>query len=475
MRVLSIASILFLALASCVSAGVLNNQDLLNADVPTAIPYPGLDFRAVVLETDFADYAVDRDYNTFTGDDTDVGQLFDTLGATYDNCYLSSACSTADAIRKVEYQFNFATLQPITISWFRVQQTFDPSSGAQTPPLPILNNVNIASTNGDQYPAGELRFLHRASGAQDEAGVFEEMTGVTLGGVPQTTGYGFTGWDVPGSVPVWSEFLKFEFDEALCWDYMIEMKQHPWTIQNVADIKFISLCEWELGHDVGTFDDPIVKGFNGQSFYFMGSVNDVYNLISSEHFQLNTRIISHPGMFKLNSWMGEIGIKAYGHTVSFTNNSVALCDDKPCVDGKYQSLSDLFEVKFSSKDGSLDITLDQNIKIALRVDGGAWTGNNTHLDFSFTGDASPLGTMHGILGQTAYKARNQSVLAGSTQGEGVIDGTYLDYLVSDGLFGEKFTFNKYSFDGEDVPDFIGGASRRLLSIETLHGSVGTTA
>jgi len=471
MRVFSIASIL--ALASTASGTVLNNQDALNADVPSVqLNIVGVDVRAVVLESDEADMAIDRNYNEFTTDDTDVGQLFDLLGATYDNCYLSDPCSDPESKKAVEYQFNFATQQPITISWFKVQQTFDPSTAA-SPPGAVLSNFNTAQL-GDQYPAGELFFTHRVGGTQQTGGTYEFMTGVTLGGVPQTT-YGFTNFDVlPAVEPVWSETLKFEFDEALCWDYQIIMKQHPWTIATVTGTKFISMCEWELGHDVGTFDDPIVKGFNGQSFYFMGSVNDVYNLISSEHFQLNTRIISHPGMFKLNSWMGEIGIKAYGHTVSFNNNSVALCNGEPCVDGKYQALSDLFEVKYSSANGSLDITLDQHIKIALRVHGGEWTGNNTHLDFSFMGDASPLGTMHGILGQTAYKARNESVLAESTQGEGIIDGTFLDYLVNDGLFGEKFTFNKYSYDGEDA-DFIGGASRRLLTKNILSGSVGVVA
>jgi len=473
MRVLSIASILSLALASSVSGTVLNNQDASNTNVISeAATIAGIDVRAVKLESDEKDLAIDWDYNTVTNDDTDIAQLFDFLGGSYENCFLSESCGAPDSVKKIEYQFNFATADPITISWFKVQQTFDPSTAA-TPPLAILNTPQFGSQVGDQYPAGKLTFFHRSSGGQDEAGTYTEMTGVTLGGVPQAE-YGFTNWNVAGSVPVWGEFLKFEFDDTLCWDYTIEMQQHPWTLENVDGAKFISICEWELGHDVGTFDDPIVKGFNGQSFYFMGSVNDVYNLISSEHFQLNTRIISHPGMFKLNSWMGEIGIKAYGHTVSFTNNSVALCDDKPCVDGKYQSLSDLFEVKFSSKNGSLDITLDQHIKIALRVHGGDWTGNSTHLDFSFMGDASPLGAMHGILGQTAYKARNESVLAESTQGEGIIDGTFLDYMVNDGLFGEKFTFNKYSFDGKDA-DFIGGASRRLLTKNVLYGSVGVIA
>jgi len=213
----------------------------------------------------------------------------------------------------------------------------------------------------------------------------------------------------------------------------------------------------------GSFDDPLIRGFNGQSFYFSGSLHDVYNLVTSKHLQINMRIISHEGMWKLNSWMGEIGIASYGHTVSFNNNSEAFLDGRPCPEDRYINVNDNFEVKYSAKNGSLDVTIDKSIKMAIRVHSNDWTKFKSHLDLSFKGDITSLGMLHGVLGQTAYKEplddRHQH--EENIQGEGIIDGEYLDYKVGkNDIFGTNFTYNLYS---PEEPE-SGGAQRRLLSL-----------
>ena len=76
---------------------------------------------------------------------------------------------------------------------------------------------------------------------------------------------------------------------------------------------------------VGIFNDPEVRGFNGNHFHFTGDDGDVYDLHSSTTFQINGRFekleVAHDAQD--DTGMTEVGIVVNGNEVNLTAEDIA--------------------------------------------------------------------------------------------------------------------------------------------------------
>jgi len=195
--------------------------------------------------------------------------------------------------------------------------------------------------------------------------------------------------------------------------------------------------------------DPQFMGLRGQSYQIHGIDGAVYNIISDNENQLNSRFTfltgprpcpnmpstsrkstacwAHPG-----SYLGEIGLKAGKEQIFVASGPAATGFSAVTVNGKQLSVG--ASTSFIQFNSTHEITLtfgawtielensDMFINLrSVRVASSGWSSLNSH----------------GLLGQTwANKRYNGKVAA--------IEGEVDDYMVGENsVFGDSFVFNRY--------------------------------
>jgi hypothetical protein len=198
--------------------------------------------------------------------------------------------------------------------------------------------------------------------------------------------------------------------------------------------------------------DPQFIGLRGQSFQVHGIDGAVYNIISEENTQINSRFVflsegqcpvvngkheqncwSHPG-----SYLGEMSFQAKvagkTHKALITAGSAHTGFDSVTMDGKTLSVGD------SSTFGSFAITVKSAFVVSVQTDSFSFELSNSDMFINQAVQARvPLSKIaaHGLLGQTT-KAK---VYPTATR---YIEGEVDDYVIADNdIFGTDFAFNKF--------------------------------
>jgi len=175
--------------------------------------------------------------------------------------------------------------------------------------------------------------------------------------------------------------------------------------------------------------DPVFDGFDGSHFEFQGLPNQVFNLISSYNFNLNALFVP----IEHGTFMGAAGIK--------------IGENEIYVDGNRTVTLNGESIKSNVNGDNFDIIVKSSATV---VSAGAFTVEiasiaANRIDIKTFLDTTKLsGLPHGILGQTVANIGNAPKQGTDNHGAGVIEGSYLDYLVADGLFGSEFEVNRFN-------------------------------
>eukprot|EP00824_Muranothrix_gubernata_P000091 TRINITY_DN100_c0_g1_i1.p1 TRINITY_DN100_c0_g1~~TRINITY_DN100_c0_g1_i1.p1 ORF type:complete len:3677 (-),score=773.68 TRINITY_DN100_c0_g1_i1:96-11126(-) len=188
--------------------------------------------------------------------------------------------------------------------------------------------------------------------------------------------------------------------------------------------------------------DPHFEGFYGGGFDVMGTPGVVFNLLSDKNIQVNARFISYPEYY-VGTFMGAVGILAGPSRILVNSTGYTTLNGQDVVPGKKYLLEGggMLEIP---EGGTLVVKFDAYIVTVSRfvfehLEGFSFLEEQIKLDpqLVFADGVAP----HGIIGQTANK--KVVVHSHGHQGEGVLEGTYHDYEVEDGIFGTKFRFNRF--------------------------------
>lgn len=179
------------------------------------------------------------------------------------------------------------------------------------------------------------------------------------------------------------------------------------------------------------YGDPIFEGFEGKGEYFniRGKANRTYNLLSDKDIQVNSKFISAGGK---ETNLGDIGIKIRQHRIHFKDDS-----GTPSVNGVELAPGSIIVLD----KGETIIWDGYNLRVITKEYRFKVSNNKLEVKTGSKGVFSDGVMPHGLLGQTADLDGIPRINYDTFQGEGVIDGTYHDYEVSD-LFANNFRFNR---------------------------------
>ncbi|MFY4731152.1 hypothetical protein [Nitrospira sp. BLG_2] len=186
---------------------------------------------------------------------------------------------------------------------------------------------------------------------------------------------------------------------------------------------------------------PIFSGFEGEKFQFDGIPNKCFNLLTDDSIQVNAHFNSHKRI-------DHIGIKIGNSKVKWSAQ-----DGKATINGEELYHRSYITVDNQAYHSYVEIKplLEAVRNAILFVNAGKYHFNivrnkncSVVLPYYFgfdaviyNGNARP----HGIVGQTADFNGASRIPAGN-QGEGIIEGNPLDYMVSD-LWSNDFRYNKF--------------------------------
>lgn len=214
--------------------------------------------------------------------------------------------------------------------------------------------------------------------------------------------------------------------------------------QTSSDSCAAGVCQGAIIPDnQGTVDDdPHFHGFDGSRYDFNGVADNVFAIISDTHFQMNARFIAAPHS-TYQTYMGELGFMLDQDRVEITPDYVKINGDL-ITSNKLYSLA---------PNGDAAVLVGE----ITQVRAGGYvvfvsvheTEGMKYLNIDSRASSDRIYHPHGLLGQTlAFILKGETphpvrVNHRNFNSEGFIEGNALDYLVSDGLFGTNFRFNRF--------------------------------
>eukprot|EP00028_Trichosphaerium_sp_Am-I-7-wt_P008763 CAMPEP_0168521358 /NCGR_PEP_ID=MMETSP0405-20121227/8614_1 /TAXON_ID=498012 /ORGANISM="Trichosphaerium sp, Strain Am-I-7 wt" /LENGTH=769 /DNA_ID=CAMNT_0008542573 /DNA_START=42 /DNA_END=2351 /DNA_ORIENTATION=- len=198
--------------------------------------------------------------------------------------------------------------------------------------------------------------------------------------------------------------------------------------------------------------DPHFTGFLSQKFDFHGIARRHFNLISDEDFQLNSLFLeAELRPKKVNkTYNGALAFQCGQDKLLIACNRAAgtreiFFNDKPIEDA-----TDLKFCRGAKKMAIGDIHTKDNKKVSITLDRYKFNvrfssskHSSCHINFrsKYTWGDYPI--PHGVLGNTANKKRTTPLTSNGRQGEGILQGSMMDYFVKDGLWGKDFKYNNF--------------------------------
>jgi rubrerythrin len=215
----------------------------------------------------------------------------------------------------------------------------------------------------------------------------------------------------------------------------------------------------------GIVGDPQFVGLRGQSYQVHGIDGEVYNLITSDNLQVNSRFVyldsgkcqkevaghkiiacwSHPG-----SYLGEVAIKlridGKLHTVLLVSGDMDHGFESILFDGQPMAVSD--SMKVEDKEGErveVEYTHSHYITVNTRLFSFGFESSdlfiNQRVRVNVDFETLKQKNTHGLFGQS-YKA---GIRKGPIRKIKEIEGDVDEYAIVDGnLFGDDFMYNTFS-------------------------------
>jgi len=212
--------------------------------------------------------------------------------------------------------------------------------------------------------------------------------------------------------------------------------------------------------------DPHFIGFEGERFFFNGKPDRYYNLLSDSNIQVNAffRHWASSGEHMLTATQ-KIGMIINETRIQFDSSKKVLVDgirlnERPgetvyfktgngdhqgSMTVKFKGLEEEYASLGHEEFGKplkayvLDVG-GYNLHVVMATDESIV--NRPYLNFVGQLKSTKV-RPHGIVGQTAdFDGETRQTVEGSIQGEGIIEGVYSDYEVSD-LWANDFKFNRF--------------------------------
>lgn len=225
------------------------------------------------------------------------------------------------------------------------------------------------------------------------------------------------------------------------------------TFAGRDDPGFLVLDDVVLEGIAGVVGDPQFVGLRGQSYQVHGIDGGIYNLVSSNHTQINARFVfltegqcpiidgipskncwSHPG-----SYLGAIGIQQIvdGKVHQLTIQPGSFQDGFSSIELNGSQL----KLGSSFNDGSLfSVSYNSTHQISVQTEEFTFLFDNSDMFINqFVNSRVPLSsvTAHGLFGQTHVQKLYNTALK-------YIEGDVDDYLILENdLFGVSFVYNKF--------------------------------
>eukprot|EP00824_Muranothrix_gubernata_P023898 TRINITY_DN66_c0_g1_i2.p1 TRINITY_DN66_c0_g1~~TRINITY_DN66_c0_g1_i2.p1 ORF type:complete len:436 (+),score=92.62 TRINITY_DN66_c0_g1_i2:57-1364(+) len=191
--------------------------------------------------------------------------------------------------------------------------------------------------------------------------------------------------------------------------------------------------------------DPHFTGFHGGQYDVMGEPGKVFSILSDSNVAVNARFIQYPE--DEATYMGEIGVVVGTSHLHVDTSGVMTLHPLRSEDSHTYLLDNDGTATYEGQ----EIVIRASgwvIRISRKLE--MRDTKLLHLDVAFdtiTGAAPSGSCPHGLWGQTVCRA-GRSVGQG-TQGEGVIEGTWRDYVIeSDDLFDPVFAYNRFTMQRE---------------------------
>lgn len=223
------------------------------------------------------------------------------------------------------------------------------------------------------------------------------------------------------------------------------------THSKVAPSEFLEISEAahpikrgspKSGKNSAKLRDPHFRGFDGSKFDFHGRPGYVFNIITDSKFQVNAEFTASASSGE--TFMGRLGIRIDSHRILVTPESVEL-------NGVAVAAGEARELRSLTAGEGLLTRMRNHVAIVFpRIHIGVFIkkhAEGSHLDFS--SQINCFSNPHGILGQTArflVEVREPTPIIATAKSDntiGFLEGNPEDYLVSDGIFGTEFVFNRF--------------------------------
>jgi len=207
----------------------------------------------------------------------------------------------------------------------------------------------------------------------------------------------------------------------------------------------------------GFKQDPIFNGLQGETYQIMGTDRAWFNILSAPTVQYN-------GYFhdtcsgKTTTVISEIAMDISGHKLAMNATGDLYLDGNaiklghgwkgfPIGDkGKYGNVARPWVnyVYLTTPDFAITI-IRHVVDFGIQKPGMDFFGSNCLVAYFNSKVQLKNASLHphGLLGQTAHHVHPHQVHSG-TQGEGEIEGTYQDYIVSS-AYATDFKYNRYTY------------------------------
>jgi len=201
----------------------------------------------------------------------------------------------------------------------------------------------------------------------------------------------------------------------------------------------------------------ILLEFRERGMMSLVKKNKWFNAVSSANFQYNI-YYSQTCDNKLHATViTAVAMKISGHTLLINDTGAPFLDGQPIHRNRWQthpigdhaiygSFDHPWENNFELHTPDFGLTIKRHV-VDFSIQKPGWEFYGTHcvpayfnVKFNYKNHSIDL---HGLLGQTAHHVHKENTNPGK-EGEGEIEGTYKDYIVS-GPFESDFKFNRYSF------------------------------
>jgi len=201
--------------------------------------------------------------------------------------------------------------------------------------------------------------------------------------------------------------------------------------------------------------DPHFTGLHGEKYDVTGKPNTWFNIISSPSFQYNAYFEAACADKPWMTAISAIALKINTHTVFINTTGSALVDGKiiPIAPwnqatsfGADGSLAHPWENFFHIETPVVSLTFERHmIDPTIQKPGMVYYGQDCLVGYFNTAfkDVNTSVPMHGLLGQTSHHNHKSPVVTIGKEGEGEIEGTFKDYIVS-GPFASDFKYNLFS-------------------------------